>query len=138
MFLYQFYFFVFKLSLKGFLSSVRHSRFFTKNSSVFPLNDEAANRRMSFFSPDRPVSVEKKNNIFPVYNKKSIFTWSKKFLLFSFFEGSVIFPVFQTANRRMDLTFQIFCFLIRKSSQTYESGWPSQQKANLVSKGIIN
>jgi hypothetical protein len=36
------------------------------------------------------------------------------------------------------ITFEIYCFLIRKSSQTYKSGWPSQQKANLVSKGISN
>ena len=77
---------------------------FLPKTAVFPLDDEAANRRISFFSPDRPVSVEKKKHISPVYNTKSIFTWSKKFLLFSFFEGSVIFPVFQTANRRMDLS----------------------------------
>ena len=88
------------------------SRFFTKNSSVFPLDDEAANRRMSFFH-QTVLRVSEKKNIFPVYNKKSIFTWSKKFLLFSFFEGSVIFPVFQTANRKMDLIDSEFGFFGR-------------------------
>ena len=72
------------------------SRFFTKNSSVFPLDDEAAKRRMSFFSPDRPVSVEKKKKIFFPFTTKNLFSRGAKSFCFSLFLKALwYFPCFR-------------------------------------------